>query len=958
MKIGKGINIALAVFIALMVMEADAVTLDVTAARACALRELNRQRPGRQLSPMSDVQTAHVEMSSVVADCADYYVFNATDGGAFVIVAGDDRAQAVLGYGKGSLDMNAIPCGLKWLLDEYKQQMEWLYSHPEEKVLQAQVDSVTVTPMLTSTWGQGVPYNNRCPSIDGQLCVTGCIATAMAQVLYYWKFPLIAPAVGSYKTSTNKISVPALPMVDLDWDNMLDAYRLGYYDDVQAAAVATLMRYCGQACKMDYGIGNSTSWVGNQLDGLKLFKYNSDAVYVSRVDYSDDDWLSMLLNELTSERPVLYVGYGNRDSHAFVIDGYDGEKYHINWGWNSYADGYFAMGAFNAGGYSLNEGHQMIINLYPDPKEIPYDFLAGGIYYKIVSDSTVEVSCQYTDGNTYRGAVVIPSTVNCGERTYQVTGIADNAFANCRDLTEVTIPSSVVSCGSSAFKNCSNLKRVNIDDLGAWCGIWFYSALANPLNCARDLYLDGALLTDLRLPDDVTVVSPYAFTNSSIRSLDMGDGVEIIGGCAFQNSDLEVVTMGKSLKRVGATAFSGCFNIKKVEIGNLSHWLSLEFENTLSNPIGGSFNSTTKTSARMYCHGDSVMTLVIPDTVTAIKENTFCGGGFPNLVIPPSVKEIADGAFHDNHSIENVYIDDLATWCQIKFVDSDSSPCSKLYVKGVLAEDIEIPESVTAISDYAFYECRSLKMVKMSSVRSIGMHAFTGSTITRFVSTSSLQSMDKYALSGCDSLTAIFMPNTVTTLGFGVFEYDANLTSVTLSNSLKQIPKFTFGFCGLKSIKIPDSVTSIEEGAFYCCYHLKNVVIGAGVETIGHKGNSGAFNFCYDVETVTCRAAVPPVSKSKVFLTPAAETAILYVPIQSLDAYRQSEAWDNFRQIVGIDMDLPGDINDDGAVNITDVNQIIQAVMSDRNDENCDVNSDGSINIADINAVINLILSD
>ena len=100
MKIGKGIHMALVLFIALMAVEADAVTLDVTAARACALRELNRQRPGRQLSPVSDVQTAHVEMSSVVADCADYYVFNATDGGAFVIVAGDDRAQAVLGYGR------------------------------------------------------------------------------------------------------------------------------------------------------------------------------------------------------------------------------------------------------------------------------------------------------------------------------------------------------------------------------------------------------------------------------------------------------------------------------------------------------------------------------------------------------------------------------------------------------------------------------------------------------------------------------------------------------------------------------------------------------------------------------------------------------------------------------------------------------------------------------------------
>lgn len=953
----KSIIITFAVFIALMAAETGAVTLDEAAARDLALHELNQSRPGRQLPPVSDVKLAHVEMSSTAADWADYYVFNASDGRAFVIVAGDDRAQAILGYGEGSLDMNSLPCGLQWLLDEYKQQMEWLYSHHDAQLGQVVAEVVNVEPMLASTWGQEAPYNNLCPTIDGSRCVTGCVATAMAQVMNYWKYPLKSPAIGSYMTSTEKLSVQALSKVNFDWDNMLNSYRTGYYNDAQADAVATLMRYCGQACKMDYGISRSSSWVGDQLDGMKLLKYNRDAVYVTRMDYSDDEWLALMLDELTNERPILYTGYGSLGSHAFVIDGYDGSKFHINWGWNGLANGFYAMGAFNAGGYTLNEAHQMIINLFPEPIELPYDFWADGIYYKLTSDSTVAVTCQDDDGNTYNGAVTIPSTVTYQANTYQVTSIADNAFGDCRDLTEVTIPSTVTSSGSNAFKNCRSLNRVNIDDLGAWCRIWFPTANANPLYYAHDLYLDGALLTDVHLPADVPAISHYAFVNSSIKRLDLGDGVETIGTCAFQYSSLEFLALGKSLKCVGSYAFVGCYNLKRVEIGNPLHWLSLEFPTVSSNPIAGSFNGTT--NARMYSHGEPVMTFVIPDTVTVIKDYEFSGGGFPNLVIPPSVKKIGEGAFYYDHLIENVYIDDLSAWCQILFVDEKSSPASNLYIKGVLAEDIEIPESVTAIPDHAFYGCRSLKKVKTSSVQTIGNYAFSKSSITSFVSTASLRSIGKYAFSACDSMIEVIMPNTVTMLSFGTFEYCVNMKSVTLSNSLKRISTLAFSRCGLLSVKIPDSVTSIDEGAFYCCYHLKDVVIGARVEEIAVSGNTGAFNFCDSLVKITCRAAVPPVIRQKSFTAKTYQDATLYVPIQSLKAYQKADEWKKFAHIEGVEinMDLPGDVNADGSVNIADVNALINSIMNGDYIDNNDVNRDGTVNIADINMVINWILN-
>ena len=942
--------------VALLTMDAVAATLDVATARDLALRELNRPRPGRQLPPVADVTLAHVERSSTSA-AIDYYVFNATDGNAFVIIAGDDRAAAVLGHGEGTFDINAMPCGMQWILGEYKQQLQWLAAHPDAELSHAKAQSVTVAPMLTSEWGQGIPYKNQCPTYSGQRCVTGCVATAMAQVMNYWKSPVKAPAIDSYKTSTYKLTVPALPKAVFDWDNMLDIYNSGSYSNAQATAVAMLMRYCGQACKVDYGPGTSSSWVGDQLSGMKLFNYNRDAVYVTRVYYSDDGWLSMLLDELSNGRPVLYTGYGNKDSHAFVIDGYDSGQYHINWGWDGVANGYFVMGAFNAGGYTLNEGHQMIVNLYPEPVVLPYDFCVNGIYYKMTSDTTVAVTNNDSDGNTYSGAVTIPPTVTFEDNTYQVTAIADAAFIDCLDLTEVTIPSTVTSSGNDAFWNCTSLKRVNIDDLGAWCRTLFPTEYANPLRYAHDLYLDGELLTDVRLPADVTVISHYAFTGSSIKRFDMGDGLQTIGMYAFYRSSLEFLAMGKSLQRVGHNAFSGCYSLKRVDIVDTMHWLSLEFDGHFSNPVGGSSNG--ETNARLYCQGEPVMTMVIPDTVTTIKNYTFCGGGCPALVIPPSVKKIGTKAFYYNSSIEDVYIDDLAAWCQIEFSDDYSSPRARLHIKGEVAGDMVIPESVTAIPDFAFYGCRGLRRVTASSVRSVGSNAFCSSSVTSFVSTASLRSIDKYAFSGCDSLLEVVMPNTVTSMGVMAFEKCTNLKSVTLSNSLKRIGMLAFSRCGLTSVTIPDAVSVIDEGAFYCCFSLRWVVFGARVESVALTGHTGAFAFCDSLQAVACRSVVPPDLRHDTFSATVCSNATLFVPYQSYDAYLHHGEWGKFAHIVGVEIhvDLPGDVNGDGSVNIADVNTVIAAILSGNDTPATDANNDGSTNITDVNIVIDYIIN-
>ena len=327
------------------------------------------QRTG-VLSAMSpqELKLIHVEPAQVNRNVADYYVFNAKDGNAFVIVAADDRAADVLAYGPHALDMDNVPCNMQWLLNQYKRQMTFLREHPEMRVSKAMERSaaVPVSPLLSCTWNQRSPFYNQCPTSGSQHCLTGCIATAMAQVMYYWKFPAEAPAMDGYTSTINGMTVGALPGGVLDWDNMLDAYATTATAQ-QKDAVAMLMRYCGQACHMAYGTSASGAYSDDELEGMKLFGYNADAALLSRDDYSAEEWAGMIEAQLAAGCPILYGGVDpNKDmGHGFVVDGCGSGMYHINWGYSGSGDGYFVLDAFTTMGYQFSSEQEMLYQVYP-----------------------------------------------------------------------------------------------------------------------------------------------------------------------------------------------------------------------------------------------------------------------------------------------------------------------------------------------------------------------------------------------------------------------------------------------------------------------------------------------------------------------------------------------------------------------------------------------------------------
>ena len=273
-----------------------------------------------------------------------YYVFNAENNGGFVIVSGDDRTEAILGYAdKGELDVENAPDNVKWLLDYYDKVITAMGKLPKNsdeqvstrrKAMAKVAAKKTIEPLLKTQWGQMEPYNKYCPEINGVRYPTGCVATAIAQIVNYNKWPKgLTNATEKYISRTINISMPAMEPTSFDWDNMTD-------DDI-----ARLMLYCGYGAKIDYNENGSGGYDGDvECAFIDIFGYSKGYRLISRTGYSNDEWEQVIYEELYAGRPVYYSGQPKSgDGHAFVVDGYNNGLFHINWGWYGSSDGYFTL---------------------------------------------------------------------------------------------------------------------------------------------------------------------------------------------------------------------------------------------------------------------------------------------------------------------------------------------------------------------------------------------------------------------------------------------------------------------------------------------------------------------------------------------------------------------------------------------------------------------------------------
>lgn len=374
----------LVLFAASMAMAAPR---SVQQARQEVLQLMNKQSAslarGQKSAAVAEPRLVFSKAKKTPAEGAYYYVFSAGKGQGFAIASGDDRLPAIIGYTvSGDYDADNLPVNFVSFMQAYQDYVD---NASDTELAQVSLwrnstDAIheDVDPLMKSTWGQSDPYDIMCPLykiFEGRpiYCSTGCVATAMAQILYYYKHPVSLQAdIPVYDHRLSAISAGEI----YDWDNMLDNYA-GKETETQNNAVAKLMLHVGCAVKMSYGLESSASTGAAAEAFSKYFGMDKDLEkYVLRGSYDIEAWDGMLYHELIEGRPVFYEGQSTGGGHAFVVHGYSDGLYYVNWGWNGWCDGYFditilnpnstaGIGASNSDdGYSMNNG--MIIGIQPD----------------------------------------------------------------------------------------------------------------------------------------------------------------------------------------------------------------------------------------------------------------------------------------------------------------------------------------------------------------------------------------------------------------------------------------------------------------------------------------------------------------------------------------------------------------------------------------------------------------
>jgi hypothetical protein len=310
-----------------------------------------------------------------------FYAFNIKNQKGFILVAADDAAIPVLGYSfSGTFSSTEQSENFARTLEEYNLQMEYIQKNQIKatrdikalwakysKSVKSKAAPLTVGPLLTTIWAQGCYYNDATPVDSSGQCnhvVTGCVATAMAQVLNYYKFPSSGSGSHSYNSSYGTLTAN-FGNTNYNWNAMSDTLS-AQSSSTSVAAVSTLISHCGIAVEMQYSPGGSGAYSQDAANAFNhYFNYDNGLQLLHRASYSDSVWMSMLRAELDSFHPLYYDGSGT-GGHAFVCDGYQNNDYfHFNWGWSGNHNGYFLVSNLNPGGLNFSNYCGAVFGMKP-----------------------------------------------------------------------------------------------------------------------------------------------------------------------------------------------------------------------------------------------------------------------------------------------------------------------------------------------------------------------------------------------------------------------------------------------------------------------------------------------------------------------------------------------------------------------------------------------------------------
>lgn len=630
-----------------------------------------------------------------------YYVFNVEDNGGFVIVAGDDRMTDILGYAeKGSIDMRNLPDNVKWLLDYYAKVAA--ETGTSTGMRRATVDRPELQPLITTHWDQGAPYNAHCPVISGKQTLTGCVATAMAQVINYFQWPISeARSVAEYQTKTYGQTIEGLSPRKFQWFSMTD-------DEI-----AWLMRYCGQAVQMDYMEGESGALGIEILNALvSVFDYSRTAQYVDRGSFSDADWEELMYSELSVGRPVIYNGDSGEGTagHSFILHGYKDGLFYVNWGWSGNCDGYFALTSLRPNeNQAFNENQIAIIAIQPSSNN---------------DDESMEAALE--------------RTIHLEKAGTLSSFISEEEKLNIKTLTLT-----------------GDVNRKDFELIREMAKMLWYEESSGKL---ETLDLSGANIVDNDNTENHVIYNSLFADCNILQSIILPDNITTIEDCAFRRSGLRSIFIPKSVVSIGVGIFESCNNLSQIEVeeGNENYYApegcNVIIERANQKLIAGCPNSVIPEG--VVTIGSSafamrILSVNLPESLETIENQAFMGASLVSLHIPKNVKEIGKGAFYAGN-MKSITVDPANT----VYDSRDNSNClietatntvllgcdGTRIPEGVVAigdeaftdlymTSIDLPQSLKQIGDFGFRDNRFCRLEIPAGVTSIGFHGILGSSL-------------------------------------------------------------------------------------------------------------------------------------------------------------------------------------------------------------------------------------
>lgn len=808
----------------------------------------------------------------------------------FVVIAIDgDIEKPILGYSESKFENDNLPPAFQWWMDAINESLskEDNISCLRRNIQLPDGFPDHINPLVTTEWNQWSPYNDKIPlyilntsnssrkrakSIitppdnnekDSTKCPTGCVATAMAQIMNYHKYPdhgELRHAV-AMEHGDGTISFVGVDFENtfFDWGSMIDKYTYTYswdYDLVQSVktpnfsgaqgdAIATLMLACGVSCDTNYKPDGSGATLPNAAKAFRVFfKYNS--VYLTRGSVNDDIWMKRIYKFINLKLPILYSGSGN-GSHAFIIDGYDENgDVHINWGWGGSSNGYFNINALNPPkneneNFNFSSNQSMVLvrpSTYTiDVKEV--EVSQPGTLSTLIPESDYE----FVDGlkviGNINGSDIIVLRKMCGKNVGRWSSNTGYTL-DWLDLSDANI----VEGGDCYNEYYNGYTKNNIFPKGSFA------------SC------DG--LCNIILPNSIESIDDDAFNCcENLQSIIIPRKVSTIGIRAFANcSSIRSVTIPPGVKKFDTFAFSGCSGVDSVFIDDLESWCNIDrgFDGEASPLYNG---------ARLYVSGNELEDLVVPTNVTTIQPGTFYGceslrtiqlhngiseispylfkgcTGLTNITIPGHIKKIGYDAFANCVGLKNVTIEEGVVELGGQVFLNDSNMVA-----------ISIPKTVSNIGYYAFFRCNSLNAVHIEDLESwckVNFGVYSGETYANPLHLGSslyiediiqkdieipanIEQINYLAFYGCGSIESVSFHDKVKEIGRQSFSGCPNLKNVYFSEGIKQIDASAFANdSNLVSVEFPQTLLGIGPKAFYGCTSLKEVVIPSKVKSLGSE---------------------------------------------------------------------------------------------------------------------------